>query len=147
MAKIEVEAGLFEMVLNSLANQKHLHERDEGDREEAQSVIDETWNRGMEVLHGSPRIIDDLKDDLSEPARRAVEAREELQGEGPRIVADMDWTREKRKEIMVILGGLSAALNQSKEIAAPGYREWAHGGILEKCAQLIELKVAEWEDG
>jgi hypothetical protein len=149
MDKIEVDATLFEMILNSLKNQKFVHRMCEEAREEAQRVIDETWNKGMGILreYQNRKQLDDMKADMSEPARRTVEAREEFQEEGPRVVADMDWTPERRKEIMVILGGLSAALSQSKEIADPGYREWGHGGILNKCVQLIELKVSGWDKG
>jgi len=147
MDKIEVDAGLFEMILNSLDSQKFIQELDKEDAEDTQRVIDETWNSGMEVLreYHITKHSDDIKSKLSKPAPGAVEAGESFEEGGPRVIADMDWTVEQRKEIMVILGGLSAEWDRSKAIVDPGYREWGQCGMLNKCAQLIELKVGEWD--
>jgi len=57
----------------------------------------------------------------------------------------MTWTREQKNELKVILEGLSVADIQSHNIIDKGYREWSHCGMLDKCVQLIELKVAGWE--
>ena len=134
MDKIEVDENLFEMILDSLANQKHIEGWVGDRRDEAQRGIDVIWNRGMGVLreYQQKGLADDIK-------------MEEFQEGGPRVVADIDWTVEQRKEIIVILGGLSAELDRSKEIVDKGYREWARCGMYNKCAQLIELKVSEWD--
>lgn len=48
--KMSIDVSFFEMLLNSLANQKYLHEIKEKDREVFQKVIDKTWCKGMEKL-------------------------------------------------------------------------------------------------
>ena len=50
MGNIEVDAGLFEMILNSLANKQFCHEWTEEDRKDGQRVIDEMWNAGIKIL-------------------------------------------------------------------------------------------------
>lgn len=48
---IGIDASWFEHLLNCMANQKFIGELPQDEREEAQSVIDEAWLDGMEVLH------------------------------------------------------------------------------------------------
>ncbi len=58
------------------------------------------------------------------------------------------WTREQKDEVKLVLESLTIADRQcDKFIADNGYKEWAHCGILDKCVQLLECKVAEWETG
>ena len=52
-----IDAGWFEHLLNCMANQKFIHEFPEDEREEAQSVIDDAWLSGMEILHTTERAI------------------------------------------------------------------------------------------